>query len=202
MLGASMLVLGTNTLTKENVACIKVEPKNISKFMDGDRHILALLKSNPHNHLPHIRASLQCTTGNRNAYVIMDQVHSDLHNYIRDNKQLDEPTARNFFKQILSAVSHLHSHRIALRDMKLGKIMFKNSSLTDLVIADLSGATSFLPNVSTIREPKGSPAYVAPEILKSIPYDPFVSDIWSLGVMLYIMLTGSYPFQDQRWVHF
>ena len=76
--------------------------------------------------------------------------------------------------------------------------MFSDANHTSIVIADLTNAIIMPASVNVVYDQQGSPAYVAPEILSGRPYDPFKADIWSLGVMFYVLLFGIYPFRDAR----
>jgi len=67
-----------------------------------------------------------------------------------------------------------------------------------VVFADLDGAQVLSSESSLLSDQRGSPAYVSPEVLTCKPYDGFKADMWALGVVLYVLLTGSYPFQDSR----
>jgi hypothetical protein len=106
-----------------------------------------------------------------------------------------EAQAAGLVRQMVSAVAHCHAHRICLRDIKLGKIMFADRAMTRVVLADLAGAQVVAPG-QLLTDKRGSPAYVAPEVLCADAYDGFAADIWSLGVVAYVLLTGGYPFSD------
>ena len=97
-----------------------------------------------------------------------------------------------------AAVAHCHKHRIVLRDIKLGKMFFTDASCASIVIGDLEGAEVLDAQESLLTDQKGSPAYVGPEVLSCMPYEGYAADMWSIGVVLYRMLTGEYPFQDSE----
>jgi serine/threonine protein kinase len=111
---------------------------------------------------------------------------------------LSEQAAQPLFQQVVSAVAHCHRRNIVLRDLKLGKIFFSSESREKLVIADLDGAKVLSNTQPLLTDQKGSPAYVSPEVLICRPYDGKAADVWGLGVVLFVMLTGTYPFQDRR----
>jgi serine/threonine protein kinase len=123
----------------------------------------------------------------------------DLHTHVRTMKKLDEHEAVRLFRQLVAAVAHCHAHRIVLRDIKLGKIFFTDASRSTVVFADIQGAQMVPSGAdSLLRDQKGSPAYVSPEVLTCQPYDGAAADIWALGVVLFVMVTGTYPFQETR----
>ncbi len=96
-------------------------------------------------------------------------------------------------KQIFGAIQHCHIKRICHRDLKPENILF-DSKLpnANLKVIDFGASTRFDPN-SKLTKRIGTPFYVAPEILNKQPYDE-KCDVWSLGVILYIMLCGYPPF--------
>ena len=128
----------------------------------------------------------------------MDPVGQNLNDYIRARGGLMEEEAKVVFRQVASAMSHAHKNGIVLRDIKLGKMFFTDASCTGIVIGDLL-CSEVLPTASgLLHDQKGSPAYVSPEVLIGKPYDGKAADMWSMGVVLYRMLTASYPFQDSE----
>ena len=121
----------------------------------------------------------------------MEAYHGDLHTYVRSKGYLVEPLARTLFMQIAAAVCHCHHNAIVLRDMKLGKLMFGDAECTRVVVADMDGAQVLSRGESVLHDQRGSPAYVAPEVLACRPYDGPSADMWSLGVILYVLLSCS-----------
>ncbi|MFQ6646051.1 hypothetical protein Gotur_019047, partial [Gossypium turneri] len=115
----------------------------------------------------------------------------DLYNLIIDNGQFSEAQARPILTQLVQALAHIHSLGVVHRDIKPENILFdsKNSvKLTDFGSADVA------PEV--MRGVVGTPFYVAPEILGGREYGEKV-DVWSSGVVLYIMLAGFPPFHGE-----
>ena len=93
-------------------------------------------------------------------------------------------------RQLVGALSYLHQRAIAHRDIKLENVLLDercNVRLIDFGFAILSRGK--------LRVPCGSPAYTAPEILLAHEYDGQLADVWSLGVLIYVMLAGRFPFQ-------
>ncbi len=130
-------------------------------------------------------------------FIVLPSHAVDLHTHVRSRRRLSEHEARFLFRQLVSAVAHCHKHNIVLRDIKLGKVFFTDETRTHLVIADLDSAQLVSPSEPLLTDQKGSPAYVSPEVLTCQPYDPAAADVWSLGVILYVLLTSTYPFQDK-----
>lgn len=114
---------------------------------------------------------------------------------MRKRRKLAEPTAKIAFKQILDAVSFCHSKNIVHRDIKLDNILldeYGNIKLCDF------GVSKRMPKDGKFRERCGTPAYIAPEILNETGYDGKTADIWSMGVVLYAMLYGNFPFKAEN----
>lgn len=199
-IGCTSLVRGfdASVIPPVPVTCKIVEATDVECFMAGEGRVLHMLNSHSHPNLPRLVTSIHEDDGKGRGFILTNGYFGDLHTFVRTHKQLSEEMARPMFAQILSAVIHCHKLRISLRDIKLGKIMFANEKMTKLVFADLAGAEYFAPRVTMVHDQKGSPAYVAPEVLSGQPYDPFAADVWSIGCILYVLLTGSYPFQDAR----
>lgn len=178
------------------------QPK-LAAFLRTEGAALRVLNAAPHPNLPRVRCCIEPTTATEPSCMVFPSLTGgDLHSFVRANRSADggipEALAQRLFRQITSGVSHCHSHGVVLRDIKLGKIVFTNPSRTEVVIADLDGAEVISRQAPLLSDQKGSPAYVSPEVLVCRPYDGTAADVWALGVVLYMMLTGTYPFQDNQ----
>ncbi|KAK6186972.1 hypothetical protein SNE40_006227 [Patella caerulea] len=138
--------------------------------------------------------------GEAKAYVFFEKHFTDLHSYVRQKKRLREEEAAHLFKQIISAVQHCHDNGLILRDLKLRKFVFKDSDRKTLRLDGLEDATILDDEENDLMSDKhGCPAYVSPEILNATgTYSGKAADMWSLGVMLYTILIGRYPFHDTQ----
>ncbi|XP_060208235.1 CBL-interacting serine/threonine-protein kinase 5-like [Lycium barbarum] len=112
-----------------------------------------------------------------------------------------EDTARKYFQQLISAVDFCHSRGVYHRDLKPENLLLDENE--DLKISDFG--LSVLPdeklsrnNDGLLHTQCGTPAYVAPEVLRRKGYDGAKADIWSCGVILYVLLAGYLPFQDEN----
>ncbi|KAK7269136.1 hypothetical protein RIF29_21852 [Crotalaria pallida] len=106
---------------------------------------------------------------------------------------MPEPEAANIMKQLLTAVSHCHRLGVAHRDLKPDNILF--DSIGTLKLADF-GSAEWFGEESKMSGVVGTPYYVAPEVLLGREYDEKV-DVWSCGVILYIMVAGIPPFYGE-----
>lgn len=124
-------------------------------------------------------------------YVFLEYcVNGELFEYIIDRKKLMEHEAKVFMKEILLSVQYLHSMGIAHRDLKPENIFL--DAYNHIKIGDFGFARSY--NENELCQTKcGTLTYISPDVLKNESYDPFKSDIWSLGVILFVMVSGSIP---------
>ncbi|XP_056129348.1 tribbles homolog 3 [Lampris incognitus] len=139
--------------------------------------------------------------GEDRVYAFLPAQHGDMHAYVRRQKRLCEEEARRLFVQMVSALEHCHQHGVILTDLKLRKFVFTDTSRTRLSLQGLDDAVLLHDvNDDALMDRHGCPAYVGPELLSNEKtcYSGRAADIWSLGVSLYTMLIGRYPFQDTQ----
>ncbi|XP_021890649.1 CBL-interacting serine/threonine-protein kinase 25-like [Carica papaya] len=112
--------------------------------------------------------------------------------------KLKEDEARKYFQQLISAVDFCHSRGVSHRDLKPENLLLDDNG--DLKVSDfgLSALPEQLRNDGLLHTQCGTPAYVAPEVLRKKGYDGSKADIWSCGVILYVLLAGFLPFQDEN----
>lgn len=119
--------------------------------------------------------------------------HGDLLQYIRLRGALPENESRKFFQELCSGVDYMHNNNMIHRDLKCENILL--SKKNTIKIADFGFARIIEPH-EVSKTYCGSAAYAAPELLQGIPYKGTIADLWSLGVILYIMSCSSMPFRD------
>jgi serine/threonine protein kinase len=140
---------------------------------------------------PHLVTLHAFFSDDENFYLIMDYCPGgSLHQYIVKNNKLAEPLAAYLFEQIASAVAFCHSHGISHRDLKPENILI--GKFPHLKVSDL-GLCGVIAQGEMMSTFCGSPCYCAPECLSRLQYDGRLSDVWSLGVVLFAMVTGSVP---------
>jgi len=158
---------------------------------------------------PHIIQIFGTFETDQHLYLILELVTGgDLFDKIVEQKcGYSEPRARHIFSQILEAIAYLHSNNIVHRDLKPENILLARKGEDSIKISDF-GLSRVIGEGSFMRTLCGTPQYLAPEVLgsESAPtpsqssttgYDKSV-DLWSLGVILYIILSGVPPFDDRK----
>ncbi|CAN6912177.1 unnamed protein product [Brassica oleracea] len=112
--------------------------------------------------------------------------------------KLKEDAARRYFQQLISAVDFCHSRGVSHRDLKPENLLVDENG--DLKVSDfgLSALPEQLLQDGLLHTQCGTPAYVAPEVLRKKGYDGAKADIWSCGVVLYVLLAGYLPFQEEN----
>uniref|UniRef100_A0A3Q1H9H6 non-specific serine/threonine protein kinase n=1 Tax=Acanthochromis polyacanthus TaxID=80966 RepID=A0A3Q1H9H6_9TELE len=120
--------------------------------------------------------------------------NGDLSNYISVQGALEESSSCRLFKQLCTALRYLHNMDVAHRDLKCENLLLDMHN--NIKVCDFG---SYVDGQMVLSETYcGTAAYAAPEILKRLPYNPKVSDVWSMGVVLYMMLYASLPFNDSN----
>ncbi|XP_034944763.1 testis-specific serine/threonine-protein kinase 2 isoform X2 [Chelonus insularis] len=125
--------------------------------------------------------------------------NGDLLEYTNRNGIISEQQSRVWFRQMVLGLYYLHGKNIAHRDLKCENILLSRTFTVKL--ADF-GFARFCVDRDNRRVLSttycGSAAYAAPEVVSGTPYNPKLADVWSLGIILYIMLNGSMPFDDSN----
>lgn len=131
-------------------------------------------------------------------YIVSPRHYGSLHSYVIDKKKLTEAETYLFYHQILQIVAFCHERGIVLRDVKLRKFVFVDEHRRKIRLDDVDEVmVCETIDDDSLSDRHGCPAYVSPEILDlSKKYSGKSADVWSLGVLLYVMLMGRYPFYD------
>lgn len=118
-----------------------------------------------------------------------------LYEYVKNGpkRRLEHPDAVDPFRQLCKAVAYCHSKNISHRDLKLENVIYNKRGEVKLI--DFGFAVY---SKNKLRTFCGTPTYMAPEIVKKREYKGTKVDIWALGVLLYRMVTGTYPFKAKK----
>eukprot|EP00330_Aristerostoma_sp_ATCC50986_P005427 CAMPEP_0114576248 /NCGR_PEP_ID=MMETSP0125-20121206/1035_1 /TAXON_ID=485358 ORGANISM="Aristerostoma sp., Strain ATCC 50986" /NCGR_SAMPLE_ID=MMETSP0125 /ASSEMBLY_ACC=CAM_ASM_000245 /LENGTH=414 /DNA_ID=CAMNT_0001764623 /DNA_START=2111 /DNA_END=3355 /DNA_ORIENTATION=- len=116
----------------------------------------------------------------------------DLLGLVKKKGRLHEDEAKRIFAQITAGIRYCHHTMILHRDVKLDNILLDEN--WNVKICDF-GVSRFVKKGQIINEQCGTPAYIAPEIIKEEGYEGCYADIWSMGVLLFAITTGTVPFK-------
>jgi serine/threonine protein kinase len=116
----------------------------------------------------------------------------ELFEYVAKRQRLQEDVTVYLFRQMIWALKYCHGLNIHHRDLKPENILLDYESMT-VKLVDF-GMAALQPAGNFLTTPCGSPHYAAPELLQNRPYDGSQADVWSVGVVLFVMLTGYPPF--------
>ncbi|KAK6089882.1 hypothetical protein P3W45_001085 [Vairimorpha bombi] len=196
---SSKVVLGVNTLNNEHVAIKIVKRKDKKKFIKSDIRIFReIIMSSLINH-PYIVRLKDFMFSRSNYFLIFEYINGrQLYDVIVDEGYVNEKDARRYFRQILSAVDYIHKNSIVHRDMKIENILLDEND--NIKIIDF-GLSNFYDNKMLLNTFCGSLYFAAPELLRGNRYCGPEIDVWSLGVILYVLLNGSVPFDDKDVAH-
>ena len=173
---------------------IKAFSRRSGRYMMLDEQIIRetlAMKGLRHDHI--VRLYETILHGNRVFQVMEYCPYGDLRKFINQKGALGEDHAREFLGHLLLAVTKLHNSDLIHRDLKLENILL--DSKLQLKIADFGCARRQIgKRLHTIT---GSYAYGAPELFRGDSYNGKLTDVWSLGIILYAMVTAKLPFCDK-----
>ena len=131
-----------------------------------------------------------------NVYVFYKISFGDLYDFWKERKRLSEGFAVCIFRQIVTLVKDAHENSVILRNINLKKFVFEDGEQTRLVLRDLDDAHLQEGGDKMTGSHTCCPPYISPEMLQGGSYSGKAADLWSLGVILYTLLVGHYPFFD------
>ncbi|WUR04795.1 serine/threonine-protein kinase [Vairimorpha necatrix] len=193
---SSKVVLTVNTINNEQVAIKIIKRKSSHEFKKSDSRIFReIVMSTLINH-PYIVRLKDFLFSKSYYFLIFEYVNGkQLYDLIVDEGFLQEKVARRYFRQIVSAISYIHNNSIVHRDLKIENILLDEND--NIKIIDF-GLSNFYDNKMLLNTFCGSLYFAAPELLKGNRYCGPEIDIWSLGVILFVLLNGSVPFDDKE----
>ncbi|CAM0870244.1 unnamed protein product [Alopecurus aequalis] len=136
--------------------------------------------------------------GSTCAIKVLDRDHVLRHSMVEQvtSKMLGEDEARRYFHQLINAVDYCHSRGVYHRDLKPENLLldsYGNLKVSDFGLSALALQTK---EDGLLHTACGTPNYVAPEVLADKGYDGKAADVWSCGIILFVLMTGSLPFDD------
>lgn len=143
---------------------------------------------------PHIIKLYDVIKSKDEIIMVIEFAGKELFDYIVQRGRMSEDEARRFFQQIISAVDYCHRHKIVHRDLKPENLLLDDN--LNVKIADF-GLSNIMTDGNFLKTSCGSPNYAAPEVISGKLYAGPEVDVWSCGVILYVMLCGRLPFDDE-----
>jgi 5'-AMP-activated protein kinase catalytic alpha subunit len=183
-----------NTETGESVAMKVLDRSTIlkHKMVDQIKREISIMKLVRHPNVVRLHEVLASRT---KIYIILEFITGgELFDKIVHRGRLSEAEARRYFQQLIDGVDYCHSKGVYHRDLKPENLLLDsqgNLKISDFGLSALPGE-----GVSLLRTTCGTPNYVAPEVLSHKGYDGAVADVWSCGVILYVLIAGYLPFDE------
>ncbi|KAJ7742706.1 CAMK/CAMKL/AMPK protein kinase [Mycena maculata] len=143
---------------------------------------------------PHIIKLYEVISTPTDIIFVLEYAEGELFNYIVNNGRLTEDVGRRFFQQIMAGIEYSHRLKIVHRDLKPENILldeYQNVKIADFGLSNETVDGEFLATSC------GSPNYAAPEVIKGLKYSGPEIDVWSSGIILYVLLCGKLPFEDE-----
>lgn len=184
----SNVFLGSHKLSGFDVAIKKINTKKLKSMNKNFINEINLIKDLDH---PHIINTHDIFNTQNHLYIVLEYCkNGTLHSFL-DTRPLKEVHVNKFFSQIISALKYLYDKKILHRDLKPQNILLDNNNNIKLTDFDFA---KFFNDDELLKTICGTPLYMAPEIIKYKEYNN-KSDIWSLGIILYQMITGKHPYK-------
>ncbi|XP_057317155.1 serine/threonine-protein kinase BRSK2-like isoform X2 [Hydractinia symbiolongicarpus] len=186
--------MGIHSTTGKKVAIkivdkCKIQPSVLAKV---EREITIMKLIEHHN----VLQLYDVYESKKNLFLVLEFVGGgELFEYLVGRGRLSVIEAKTFFRQIVSAVHYCHEHLICHRDLKPENLLLdekKNIKIADFGMASVQVENDFLETSC------GSPHYACPEVVRGIRYDGRKADAWSCGVILYALVVGCLPFDDDN----
>ncbi|KAK5970619.1 Serine/threonine-protein kinase BRSK2 [Trichostrongylus colubriformis] len=185
---------GTHCITGRKVAIKIVNKEKLSdSVLQKVEREIAIMKLIEHPHVLHLYDVYE---NKKYLYLLLEHVSGgELFDYLVRKGRLMSKEARKFFRQIISALDFCHAHNICHRDLKPENLLLDERN--NIKVADF-GMASLQVEGSMLETSCGSPHYACPEVIRGEKYDGRKADVWSCGVILYALLVGALPFDDDN----
>lgn len=184
-----------NVTTNQSVAIKMIDKEKVLRvgLMDQIKREISIMRLVRH---PNIVQFYEVMATKTKIYFVMEYVKGgELFNKIAKGR-LEEDVARKYFQQLISAVEFCHSRGVYHRDLKPENLLLDESGNLKLSDFGLSALAESTRQDGLLHTTCGTPAYVAPEVISRKGYDGAKADIWSCGVILYVLLAAYLPFHD------
>ena len=189
----SVVKLGINKFTKEKIAIKILRKKEMQREEDKSRleREINILKKLHHINIIKI---FKIEEEQNKCFMIMEYCENrDLFNYIVAHQKLSEEETAYFFYQLINGLDYIHHNNIVHRDLKPENLLLSKGNI--LKIIDFGISCYYFPKKKLLSTPCGSPHYASPEMVLGNKYSGRKIDIWSCGIIIYVMICGYLPFE-------
>lgn len=186
---------GRSAITNQGVAIKMIDKDKIMRTgqVEQIRREISVMRLARH---PNIIQLFEVMANKSKIYFVMEYAKGgELFNKVARGK-LKEDVAHKYFKQLINAVDYCHSRGVFHRDIKPENILLDENGNLKVSDFGLSALVESKRQDGLLHTPCGTPAYVAPEVIKRKGYDGTKADIWSCGIVLFVLLAGYLPFHD------
>ena len=177
-----------NKVALKIISTNKLKADDMRGRIDREIQFLRLLRH------PHIIKLYDVMKSPNEIIMVMEFAQNELFDYIVQRDKMSEQEARRFFQQIISAVEYCHRLKIVHRDLKPENLLLDDN--LNVKIADF-GLSNIMTDGNFLKTSCGSPNYASPEVISGKLYAGPEVDVWSCGVILYVMLCRRLPFDDE-----
>ena len=187
--GHGDVFIGKNLDTNQNVAikCFMLDSERNKMAYDNEKKALEFMSSNSG-----IIDLVDCFEHNGIGLIVMELAEYDLLDYYIE-KNPSESDLKKLLLSLAHSIKVLHMNGIAHLDLKPENcLVFGNENIK---LCDFGNALFFRENIRYYGR-RGSPGYVAPEMEEGIPFNPKAADIWGLGILFHVLITGCFPYRN------
>ncbi|MCO5585724.1 hypothetical protein L7F22_039660 [Adiantum nelumboides] len=188
--------LGRHKETGEAVAIKIIHKDRMRKVYKVVKREISTMKLVKH---PHVVRLLEVLASKKNVYIILEYVDGgELFDKIVDSGKLGEKEARRYFQQLIRGVDYCHSRGVYHRDLKPENLLLDAKGNIKISDFGLSALSQQQWDDGLFHTTCGTPNYVAPEVMDGKGYEGAPADLWSCGIILFVLLAGSLPFNDSN----
>ncbi|KAL8113233.1 hypothetical protein AgCh_020525 [Apium graveolens] len=187
-----------NTQTNENVAIKILDKEKVLKHkMIGQiKREISTMKLVRH---PNVIRMHEVMASKTKIYIVLEFVTGgELFDKIASKGRLKEDEARKYFQQLINAVDYCHSRGVFHRDLKPENLLLDANGVLKVSDFGLSALPQQVREDGLLHTTCGTPNYVAPEVINNKGYDGAKADLWSCGVILYVLMAGYLPFEESN----
>ncbi|KAK7284024.1 hypothetical protein RIF29_13775 [Crotalaria pallida] len=187
-----------NSETRENVAIKILDKEKLlrHKMIGQIKREISTMKLIRH---PNVIRMYEVMASKTKIYIVMELVTGgELFDKIVQSGRLKEDEARKYFQQLICAVDYCHSRGVFHRDLKPENLLLDAGGVLKVSDFGLSALPQQVREDGLLHTTCGTPNYVAPEVIQDKGYDGAKADLWSCGVILYVLMAGYLPFEDSN----